>query len=529
MLSHRLLLVFTALGLAAFGVAPGVAMSTPDDPIPLVVNLPIDGTIDERGIVAPHLVYYRFEASSAGTYHLRLTSEDLSFNYITVLRASDLSSMGYFPGITTDQITLDAGSYILEVDTYGGVLTPAAGDFTLTVTYLTGAPYEDLVGLGGKCLTVSDPTAVDRTPVVLSDCDGSPSQLWSRTADGTIVGLGGRCLDVLGGGGANRTPVGIFRCRGTANQRWELRPNGRLVGLSNKCLDIEGGSSVNGTPAILFTCHGRPNQQWSPHQPTLALRNERFAATVRWRDPNGSGRQGIGHALPLSSASGIFWFFDPDNVELVVKVIDGTVSNNRHWVFYGALSDVEYELQIQDLRRGTTRTYFNPAGNLCGRGDVGAFFPLTADDDDSATSDPGAALDAALDTPVAMPFQRLDLEVPVDGKAGTCVATNTTLCLFDNRFEVKVDWRYGTDTTGVGRAVPGSDESGFFWFFDRSNIELVVKVLDGTAFNGNHWFFYGALSDVEYFISVRDTLTGAQNLYYNPPGNLCGRGDIRAF
>jgi hypothetical protein len=42
------------------------------------------------------------------------------------------------------------------------------------------------------------------------------------------------------------------------------------------------------------------------------------------------------------------------------------------------------------------------------------------------------------------------------------------------------------------------DSSGFFWFFTRDNIELVVKALDARAVNGHFWFFYGALSDVGY-------------------------------
>ena len=59
--------------------------------------------------------------------------------------------------------------------------------------------------------------------------------------------------------------------------------------------------------------------------------------------------------------------------------------------------------------------------------------------------------------------------------------------------------------------------------------ELAVKVLDGTAFNGHFWLFYGALSDVEYTLTVTDSLTGAQKAFRNPPGQLCGRADVTAF
>ena len=60
-------------------------------------------------------------------------------------------------------------------------------------------------------------------------------------------------------------------------------------------------------------------------------------------------------------------------------------------------------------------------------------------------------------------------------------------------------------------------------------MELVVKVLDGTAVNGHHWVFYGALSDVRYTITVTDTQTGATQVYENPLGTLASVADTAAF
>jgi hypothetical protein len=111
-----------------------------------------------------------------------------------------------------------------------------------------------------------------------------------------------------------------------------------------------------------------------------------------------------------------------------------------------------------------------------------------------------------------------------------CVPDAHTLCLLGGRFQVTVAWRnHRNGETGVGTAIPFSDQTGFFWFFDAANIELVVKVLDGRIPNGHFWFFYGALSDVEYTITVTDTETGVQRLYQNQGGNICGQGDASAF
>ena len=87
------------------------------------------------------------------------------------------------------------------------------------------------------------------------------------------------------------------------------------------------------------------------------------------------------------------------------------------------------------------------------------------------------------------------------------------------------------DDFGSGVAIPVeiSDESGLFWFFDPENVELVIKVLDGRVLNGRYWVFYGALSDVEYWITVRDTVSGLNRTYHNPPKLLGGQRDLEAF
>ena len=78
-------------------------------------------------------------------------------------------------------------------------------------------------------------------------------------------------------------------------------------------------------------------------------------------------------------------------------------------------------------------------------------------------------------------------------------------------------------------AVPITADTGYFWFFDDANVELVVKVLDGRSVNGHFWVFYGALSDVGYSITVTDTETGDQRAYQNAHGTLASVADTSAF
>ena len=56
-----------------------------------------------------------------------------------------------------------------------------------------------------------------------------------------------------------------------------------------------------------------------------------------------------------------------------------------------------------------------------------------------------------------------------------------------------------------------------------------MKVVDGRAFNNKFWVFYGALSNVQYTITVTDSTNGAVKTYVNPNGNLASVADVVAF
>lgn len=90
----------------------------------------------------------------------------------------------------------------------------------------------------------------------------------------------------------------------------------------------------------------------------LCLTEGRFRIEVNWRSSTGSG---VGQAQELTSDTGYFWFFAPDNVEMVVKVLDACPQSERFWVFAGGLTDVEIEMKVVDTHTGIIRRYNNPA------------------------------------------------------------------------------------------------------------------------------------------------------------------------
>ena len=103
--------------------------------------------------------------------------------------------------------------------------------------------------------------------------------------------------------------------------------------------------------------------------------------------------------------------------------------------------------------------------------------------------------------------------------AGTCEADAVTLCLQDSRYAVGVDWWTAEGGSGSASVVhSGTNDSGLFWFFNRDNWEILIKVLDGCALNGHVWVYGASTTDLGYTIRVTDTATGAVKEYRNEPG-----------
>jgi hypothetical protein len=99
-----------------------------------------------------------------------------------------------------------------------------------------------------------------------------------------------------------------------------------------------------------------------------------------------------------------------------------------------------------------------------------------------------------------------------------CTANATTLCLNNSRFKVQVQWTAGDGSAGSGQAVPLTGDTGYFWFFSSNNVEMVLKAVDGCAYNSSFWVFAGGLTNVNVVTTVTDTQTGVVRSYVNPQG-----------
>lgn len=92
-------------------------------------------------------------------------------------------------------------------------------------------------------------------------------------------------------------------------------------------------------------------------------------------------------------------------------------------------------------------------------------------------------------------------------------APATAIDLASSRFRVRVS-RIGD--CGGPACIPTllqepltrtSDVSAYAWFYDSSNVEVTVKLLDGRAVNGHFWVFIASMTDRSFFVTVTDLQT----------------------
>ncbi len=118
----------------------------------------------------------------------------------------------------------------------------------------------------------------------------------------------------------------------------------------------------------------------------------------------------------------------------------------------------------------------------------------------------------------ASDFEVVQLGWQPTPSGGGCATSNTRLCLTGSRFRVEATWTTPDGNTGSGRAVSLTTDTGYFWFFDSANVEVIIKVLNGCGVNNRYWVFAGGLTNTRVRLTVTDTRTGASKQYDNPQG-----------
>jgi uncharacterized repeat protein (TIGR01451 family) len=103
-----------------------------------------------------------------------------------------------------------------------------------------------------------------------------------------------------------------------------------------------------------------PQGAQAPAGDALLLAGGRFRVELTWKTP--AGLAGRGRVRSLSENGGYFWFFHPEDVEVIVRVHDACAAFAHFWVFTSGLTNLEVQLTVTDLATGRRRTYANPQG-----------------------------------------------------------------------------------------------------------------------------------------------------------------------
>ena len=270
---------------------------------------------------------------------------------------------------------------------------------------------------------------------------------------------------------------------------------------------------------------------------TLCLAEQQYRVTAEWTTSRAGDDWRPATAEPVSANAGYFHFFDAQNPELLIKVLDGCAINGHKWVYAAGMTDVGAGFRVTELATGRERVYRKTA--------VGKLMPTVTDtqafscaaESSGAAADPAAtgsagaraaslpAADSA--TVPAGPPARPPASVPQPFRGPPSDSGPTYM--LGERFQMYGEWTSPTER-GALHGAPMTRDSMAFYFFTPENIEIVVKVLDGCAINGHRWLFMAGMTDVEFDLQVKDTQTGQLWRVANGLGKpFAPVGDVTAF
>ncbi len=186
-------------------------------------------------------------------------------------------------------------------------------------------------------------TATSSTEIQLQWDDNSNNETEFRVE---LRGPGGNFVDI-GSVPADSTQVTVIQLDPMTTYDFQVRA--RNSGGNSAYTNVASATTLGGAGVCV------------PSDTTICLLDGRFSVEVDWM--NFDNVVGQGREVFSSDDSTLLYFFEPDNWEFLVKMLDACGPPfDSFWVFAAATTNVEYTLRITDTETGVVQTYFNPLG-----------------------------------------------------------------------------------------------------------------------------------------------------------------------
>ena len=126
---------------------------------------------------------------------------------------------------------------------------------------------------------------------------------------------------------------------------------------------VLGGAAALITVGALSAVHEprSSDETCVPGAATLCLQDGRYEVRADWWTAD--GESGAATVVPKSTRdSGLFRFFDAENWEMLIKVLDGCAINGHYWVYSAAATDLGLDITVTDTATGAIWDYAKAPG-----------------------------------------------------------------------------------------------------------------------------------------------------------------------
>ncbi|MXX75749.1 MAG: hypothetical protein F4210_17525 [Holophagales bacterium] len=238
-----------------------------------------------------------------------------------------------------------------------------------------------------------------------------------------------------------------------------------------------------------------------------------------------------------SDESGILYFFDRDNAEVLVKVLNTCAISDYIWVYVAPVTTLAFNLRIDEVGTDRFWEHRNPRGG----GDAPAASALKQFPCDPASA--GFAGDAGAPTGFAGNADGVELvdagirptsvrQALAAGERSDCEPQ--PVATMKGGYEVAMCVEFLKD--GEPSSTPVKDygldsrQSAVLYFFQKSNAEVLIKVLEPPPGQCGRWVFVAPVTDLAFNIEVRPPDGGAPWTHGNPFGQTAAAvSDLEAF